>query len=80
MEATPMRYYYNYAVIYRSTKLCIEVRTSTTAGEENDSNDVYLIIRIPTYDDSYVFKYYDETTGKWYTDAAMTNEWTPPTE
>lgn len=80
MPATPMRYYYNYAVIDRESKMCIEVRTSTTAGEENDSNDVYLIVRIATYDNSYIMKYYDESTGKWYTDAAMTIEWAPPTE
>lgn len=78
MEATPMRYYYNYAIIDRASKMCIEIRTATN-NQDNASTATELYVCVPTYSDDYLMKYYDETTGKWYYDAAMTNEWTPPT-
>lgn len=68
------RYYYNYAIVDRASKMCVEVRTCTY---EASNTAAELYIRIPSYDDSYMFKYYDEETGKWYYDAALTQEWTP---
>lgn len=65
---------YNYAIVDRATKMCIEVRTSSI---EMHSTETELFVSIPTYNDEYGFKYYDETTGKWYYDDAMTNEWIP---
>lgn len=72
-----VNYYYNFAVIDRASKMCIEIRTSTIDWTDA-SNDVELYVQIPVYSDDYAMKYYDETTGKWYYDAAMTNEWIPP--
>lgn len=63
---------YNYAIVDRSSKMCIEVRTSSA---EMVSSETELYISIATYNYDYLFKYYDENTGKWYHDAAMTNEW-----
>lgn len=65
---------YNYAIVDRTTKMCIEVRTSSAP---NISSDTELYIEIPTYNDAYLLKYYDESTGKWYYDSAMNNEWIP---
>lgn len=73
------RYAYNYAVIYRPLRMCNEVRTCTDTQEET-SNETYLFIRISSYNDDYLMKYYDESTGKWYLDSAMTQEWIPPVE
>lgn len=72
-----VKYAYNYAIIWREDNMCIEVRTCTD-NEDNASNDTYLFVRIPTENYSYLMKYYDEATGKWYLDAAMTQEWMPP--
>lgn len=71
------RYYYNFAIIDRASKMCIEIRTGTT-DQSSDSDDIELYIRVPTYSDDYLMKYYDESTEKWYYDAEMTNEWIPP--
>ena len=65
---------YNYAIVDRATKMCIEVRTSSA---ELSSNSEELLVSISSYNDEYIMKYYDETTGKWYHDSAMTNEWVP---
>lgn len=73
------RYYYCYAVIYRPLHMCNEVR-STTSSEDDSSNETYLFIRIPSYNEDYIMKYYDEATGKWYLDSEMTEEWIPPVE
>lgn len=71
------RYQFNSAVIDKENNMCIEVRTSTNdhSGYENDN---YYIVSIPEYDNSYIFKYHNRETGKWYTDAEMQNEWIPP--
>lgn len=61
-------YSYHYAVIDSATNMCIEVRSCTY---ENDSQN---LVAIPEYDDVFLFKYYDFNTGKWYYDAAMTQE------
>lgn len=73
------RYAYNYAIIDRETKMCIEVR-STTSSADDVVDPEHIYVRIPKTNDEYFFKYYDEATGKWYYDDAMTQEWFPPTE
>ena len=71
-----LNYYYNYAIIDRESGLCLEVRTATN-DQSGESNEYELYVSIPTYTEDYLMKYYDESTGKWYYDAAMTNEWIP---
>ena len=71
------RYAYNYAVIYRPLHICNEVRT-TTGSHEGLSNETYLYVEIPSYDSSYLLKYYDEENKKWYLDADFEEEWIPP--
>lgn len=73
------RYYYNFAIIYRPLHMCNEVRTCTS-DDSDASDETYLYIRIPKYDENYIMKYYDEATGRWYLDSEMTQEWFPPTE
>lgn len=73
------RYAYNYAIIDRETKMCIEVR-STTGNSDDSSNEELLYVRIPSMNYDYMMKYYDETTGRWFYDSQMQNEWFPPVE
>lgn len=65
---------YNYAIVDRASKMCVGVYTSSA---ELFSNETELYVDIPSYNEEYGFKYYDETTGKWYYDAEMTSEWIP---
>lgn len=74
-----MNYYYNYAIVDRASMMCLEVRGSTN-DQSGESNEYELYVSIPVYNEEYILKYYDEETGKWYYDAAMTNEWIPPEE
>lgn len=72
------RYAYNYAICQRKYgNMCTEVRTSTL-NQDEAGNDNYIYVRIPTYDNSYIFKYYNEENKKWYLDADFQEEWTPP--
>lgn len=67
------QYQYAYAVINPDLgDMCYEV-LDTTVDYSGDPN----YIEIPTADGNYLFKYYNRANGKWYTDAAFTNEWTP---
>ena len=65
------QYAYHYALI-DETGYCYEVRDTT-----DNCDDEPNFIAIPSYDNSYLEKYYNRADGKWYTDAAFTNEWTP---
>lgn len=71
-----MNYAYNFASIDLATNMCIEVFTDTrdVSGTEPEGE---LYVAIPTYSEEYLLKYYDVSTGKWYYDSAMTNEWIP---
>ena len=62
---------YNYALIDESG-WCYEVSTTSRChdGEEG-------WIAIPSYDNSYMDKYYNVATEKGYEDAAFTIEWSP---
>ena len=68
------RYAYNYAIIDLTDNMCVEVCTQT---REIDTVAHPEVIQIPTYNEEYLFKYYNRENGKWYTDAAFTNEWVP---
>ena len=61
---------YAYAVI-ESDGLCMEVCTMSNPA----TNPNY--IAIDEYNEDYIFKYYNRADGKWYTDSAFTDEWTP---
>lgn len=69
--ATPFRYAYYYAVIRLDTGLCIEVADTTNYY---DPEEYPQYIPIPEYNRAYLLKYYNQADGKWYTDAAFTNE------
>lgn len=73
MNNTP-RYAYNYALIDTTDNMCIEVST-TTGPVDTTAHPEY--VEIPYYNENYMFKYYNFDNQKWYTDAAMTNEWNP---
>lgn len=68
------RYAYNYAVIDPMDNMCIQVMTRTS---EIDTTENPEVIPIPTYNEEYLFKYYNRENGKWYVDAAFTTEWIP---
>ena len=68
------QYAYNYARILENG-FCYEVLTTS-----RDNTDLDGYIEIPVYSSDYMGKYYNVADGKWYYDAAFTNEWTPPTE
>lgn len=69
--AEARRYAYHYALI-DETGLCYEVCDTT-----RNYDGVEGYIAIPTANDEYLLKYYNVANGKWYYDAAFTNEWTP---
>lgn len=62
------QYYYCYAEIDLETGMCIGVQSGT------DEQDADFLIRIPVYDEEYIFKYY--INGNWYEDAEGTIPWT----
>ena len=61
-------YDYAYAEIDPATRMCIGVQSGTLELEETET-----LIRIPEYNEDYVFKYY--INGAWYEDAAGTIPW-----
>lgn len=67
------RYQYCYAVIDPALNdMCVQVQDTTT-----DCSDLPNYIPLETYNEEYLFKYYDRATGKWYLEAEHVNEWTP---
>lgn len=62
------RYQYIFAEIDLKTRMCVGVH-DCTANLESET-----MIRIPVYDEEYIFKYYID--GNWYEDAAGTIPWT----
>jgi hypothetical protein len=62
-----LEYAYYYARILENG-MCIEVIDDTSYIDEPDH------IPIPEYNRAYLLKYYNRADGKWYTDAAFTNE------
>lgn len=71
-----VNYAYNFAIIDRATTMCIEVRTSTR-DESGSSDDVELYVLVPTYNEEYLLKYYNEADGKFYYDPEFTQEFIP---
>lgn len=68
------QYQYAYAVIDPADNMCFEVLDTT---DEYPSDEYPNHIPVPEADGNYLWKYYNRENGKWYTDAAFTNEWTP---
>ena len=68
------RYAYVYAVIDLTDNLCVHV-FSTTSELDTSNNPEY--IRLESYNEEYLFKYYSYDTHKWYEDAEFTIEWIP---
>lgn len=64
-------YAYHFAVI-DETGFCYEVLDTTINYEGRDG-----YVAIDEYNEDYLFKYYNRADGKWYTDSAFTDEWTP---
>lgn len=72
MPKTTREYQYCYAIISPEFgDMCVQVDD----GTEEVSNPNY--IPIPEYNEEYIMKYYSRDNGKWYTDAAHTQEWIP---
>jgi hypothetical protein len=69
-------YQYNYAIIERTSKMCMEVRTSSH-DQSDSSNDEWIFVTIESYNEEYLFKYYNEADGKFYWDDAFTQEFIP---
>lgn len=63
-----MNYAYNFARIDSATNMCMAVQSSSSSelGEN--------WVRIPVYDEEYLFKYYNWDDEKFYYDAAYTQE------
>lgn len=69
-------YQYNFAIIERATNMCMEVRTSTY--DQSDASDSeWLYVQTETYNEEYVFKYYNEADGNFYYDAEFTEIFNP---
>lgn len=66
-----VQYAYKYAK-YDETGYCYEIIDTT-----RNYDGVEGYVAIETYSDDYLEKYYNVADGKWYYDAAFTNEWTP---
>lgn len=71
-----INYAYNVAIIDRASTMCVEVRTSTL-DQSDCSTDTELYVSIPTYNEEYLFKYYNEADGKFYWDPEFTQEFIP---
>lgn len=65
-----VNYAYNLAYIDPTTKMCIQVITTTDPEQASVPNWV----EIPVYDPEYMLKYY--INGNWYEDAEGTIPWT----
>ena len=63
------RYAFYYAIIDLDTRMCVEVQDTT------DYIGDITFIRIPTYNEDYIEKYYID--GVWYKDADGTIVWDP---
>lgn len=65
-------YAYHYAEIDPTTNMCVGVLT--TSDDTFSGN----YVPIPVYDEEYCFKYYNWDDGKFYYDAAYTQEYVSP--
>ena len=64
------RYQYAYVVINPSLgDMCVSVQ-DTTIDHSGDPDYILL----DTYNENYLFKYYDRETGRWYIDEGHTQE------
>lgn len=72
-----INYAYNFAEIDNATGLCVGVLTTTDPNQGGPTAGGTTYIEVPTDDGNYILKYYDFNTGKWFYDAAMTQEYIP---
>lgn len=67
------RFQFVYAIIDpASDDMCVRVVDTTNDYSANPN-----CIPIDTYNEEYICKYYDRTTGKWFLEKEHINEWTP---
>lgn len=66
-----VNYHYVFAELDLATNMCIGMCTST---DEHEKDGLAEWVRIPAYDEEYLFKYY--INGSWYEDAEGTIPWT----
>lgn len=64
---------YNYVEIEDATGMCIGVMTSSNPNVAGPTSCGTTYIRVPAYDEEYMFKYY--INGNWYEDEAATIPW-----
>lgn len=70
---TARHYQYAYAIIDPTQNdMCIGTDDTT-----NDCSGNPNYIPINPYSENYICKYYNRENGKWYVDAAKTQEWIP---
>ena len=68
-----VNYAYYYAEIQDSDGLCVGIIDTTVPDHDGPTGIGSTYVRIPVYDDEYIFKYY--LNGNWYEDAAGTIPW-----
>lgn len=72
-----INYAYAYAEIDNATNMCLGVVDTSDADMAGPAGVDSTYVSIPEYNEEYLLKYYDFTTGKWYYDEAMTEEYIP---
>ena len=68
-----MNYAYYFAEVQDEDGLCVGVLDTTNPDNEGPTGGGTTYIRIPVYDEDYIFKYY--INGNWYEDAEATIPW-----
>ena len=73
-----VNYYYNYAEIDNATNMCVGVISSSASDIAGPTSVGTTYVEIPANDEEYCFKYYNWDDGKFYYDAAYTQEYISP--
>lgn len=68
-----LNYAYYYAEIQDEDGLCVGVMDTTEPNQDGPTMLGTTYIRIPVYDEEFIFKYY--LNGNWYEDAEGTIPW-----
>lgn len=69
-----VNYEYVFVCIDLDTNMCIGIETTTDATQ----GELPGMVQVPTYDEGYVFKYYNWDDEKFYYDAEYTQEYVSP--